>query len=177
MSNLVRWQEPFYALRQMQREIDRLFEDILMPARSPWFRDLPSWWETPFAGDNLAVDMYETDDALHIEAAMPGVNPENVEIEEHDGILTIRARQSEENTWDNGRWQVRERYLGAWQRAVRLPVDVKSHKADAVLEDGVLHITLPKVRPARRKVNRISVKAPKLRLPKLGGRKKIKVNA
>jgi len=177
MSNLVRWQEPFYALRQMQREIDRLFDDFLMPTHSPVLGRLSSWGDVPFAGDNLAVDMYETDDALHIEAAMPGVNPKDVEIEEHDGILTIRARQSEEHTWEHGRWQVRERYVGAWQRAVRLPMEVKSSKADAVLEDGVLHITLPKVRPARRKVNRISVKAPKLRLPKLGGRKKIKVNA
>ncbi len=169
MSNLVRWQDPFYAM-------ERVMDDLMRPVMRTSLWDMPSLWETPFAGDNLAIDLYETDEALHVEAAMPGVRPEDIEIEEHDGLLTIRAHREGEDTYARGRWQVRERYAGAWQRTVRLPVAVKGNKAEAVLEDGVLHVTLPKVNPEKRKVNRIRVKLPKVSLPKLGRReKKIKV--
>ncbi len=169
MSNLIRWQDPMYTL--MQREVNRLWNDFLRP--EPWF----AWMSAPFAGDNLAVDMYETDDALHIQAAIPGMRPEDIVIEEHDGILTIKAERQEENTWHDGQWRIRERQMGMWQRAVRLPAEVKVHKADAVLENGVIHITLPKKHPHKRKINRIQVRLPKLRLPKSGNRKKIKVKA
>ncbi len=169
MSNLVRWEDPFLTM-------ERFMDDFMRPmARTPLW-NLPSLWEAPFPGDNLAIDLYETEDALHVEAAMPGVRPEEIEIEEHDGLLTIRSRHEEESAYEKGRWQVRERYAGAWQRTVRLPVEVKGKKAEAVLEDGVLHITLPKAHPEKRKVNRIQVKLPKFNLPKLGKReKKIKV--
>ena len=169
MTNLVRWEDPFQTM-------ERFVDDFMRPmARTPLW-NLPSLWETPFPGDNLAIDMYETEDALHVEAAMPGVRPEDITIEEHEGLLTIRAQRAEEKAYEQGRWQIRERYAGAWQRSVRLPVEVKGKKAEAVLEDGVLHITLPKAHPEKRKVNRIQVKLPKLSLPKLGKReKKIKV--
>ncbi len=169
MSNLVRWEDPFLTM-------ERFMDDFMRPmARTPGW-NFPSLWETPFPGDNLAIDMYETDDALYVEAAMPGVRPEEIEIEEHDGLLTIRAQHKEESAYEKGRWQVRERYAGAWQRTMRLPVEVKGKKAEAVLEDGVLHITLPKAHPGKRKVNRIQVKLPKFNLPKLGKReKRIKV--
>ncbi len=169
MNNLVRWEDPFVAM-------ERFMDDLMRPVVRPSMWELPSLWDVPFAGDNLAIDLYETDDALHLEAAMPGVRPEDIEIEEHDGLLTIRARREGENAYEQGQWQVRERYAGAWQRTVRLPVEVKGNKAEAVLEDGVLHVTLPKAHPEKRKVNRIQVKLPKFNLPKIGKReKKIKV--
>ncbi|GAB4520893.1 MAG: Hsp20/alpha crystallin family protein [Anaerolineales bacterium] len=147
--------------------LNRWFDDFLGPVFMPSL----SLLESPFAGDNLGVDMYETHDALHIEAAMPGVKPEDIEIEAHEGLLTLRARQRDENVWKRGHWRVRERYEGAWQRTVRLPVEVKIHKADAVLENGMVHITLPKAQVSRSKSIRIPVKMPKIRLSKRNGKK------
>ncbi len=170
MGNLIRWHDPMFSL--VNREVSRFWDDFLRPT---------AWWpvlmDIPFAGDNLAVDMYETDDALHIEAAMPGIRPEDIIVEEHNGILSIKAEQKEENTWQNGEWRIRERHMGLWQRAVRLPVEVKIKKASAVLENGVVHIVLPKKHPEKRKIQRLRVKFPKLRLPQSGNRKKVKVRA
>ena len=71
---------------------------------------------------------------------------------------------------------VQERSIQALERTVPLPVEVKADKAEATLENGVLHITFPKVEAKKSLTNRIKVSVPKLKLPKIGTKEgKIKV--
>ena len=145
--------------------IDRLWED-------PWF-DWPAspadWLRNQeFFGDNLPVAMLETDEDILIRATLPGVKPEEVDINERQGILTIRARHEQEQEREERGWHIQERQSGEWQRSVRLPAEVKGEKAHAELKDGVLTIRLPKVDSGKKLVNRIKVNLPKLQLPKIG---------
>ena len=125
---------------------------------------------------NLPLDMYETDDALVVEATLPGFRDDEIEIEEHNGILSIRARHQEERKEEGGSWLVHERSLQVFQRTTPLPVEVKVDEAEATLENGVLRITFPKISSEKSITNRIKVSVPKLKLPKLGKKEgKVKV--
>jgi HSP20 family protein len=132
------------------------------------------WLDWPrkggFFGDNLPIDLIETDDEVLVKATLPGVKPEEIEIDENQGILTIRAAHEQEQEREEAGWHIRERQAGQWQRSVRLPVAVRGEKAHADLTDGVLTIRLPKVDAGKKLVNRIKVSLPKMQLPKLGKR-------
>jgi HSP20 family protein len=172
MSNLVRY-DPFTELARMERAMDRFFEDMMLSSSWPELYPTRSLLEPlidpyRFPGDNLAVDMIETDDAIVVKASLAGVSPDNIDIEERDGVLTIRAKSAEEEKRSGMGWRIRERRMGLWQRSLRLPVEVKGDKAEAEYKDGVLTVTLPKVRGGKRLANRIPVKLPKLSLPKFG---------
>jgi len=133
------------------------------------------WASHDWPVDNLALDMYETGNEVVVKAALPGLSAEEVEIEERQGVLFIKAESQGESEREEGGWHIRERHAGAWQRAVRLPAAVKGAQAQAELVDGVLTVRLPKTEPAN-PINRIQVNLPKLSLPKLGKReKKVKV--
>ncbi len=171
MANLMRW-DPYRELMTMREAIDRLFEEAFVPVRRDWF-DWPAWpWATDFWrwGDNLPIDMYETDDAIVIKAALPGVHEDDIDIEERNGILTIRAESKAEDERHEYGWHIRERRYGMWQRSLRLPTEVKANKAKAELSDGILTITLPKAHAGKPLVNKIKVSRilPKIRLPKIG---------
>lgn len=139
---------------------------------------LAPWESDSFAGDNLKLDLYEKGDSLVVSAALPGVKPEDVNIEEHEGILTIQASSSREEESERYGWRIQERRYGSWMRSVRLPQEVKGDKAQAELKDGILTITLPKVNAEKSLSNRIKVNLPKLSLPKVGKKEqKVKVRA
>lgn len=174
MSRLVVYQ-PTHDLGNTRRS------NILAPWESDsfWkpFSLFPNWDEA-FAGDNLKLDLYEKGDSLVVTAALPGVKPEDVNVEEREGILTIQASSSREEESERYGWRIQERRYGSWQRSVRLPVEVKGDKAQAELKDGMLTITLPKVNPEKNPANRIKINLPKLSLPKVGKKeRKVKVKA
>ncbi len=149
MADLIRY-NPYNERNRMLWEMDRFFDDFMAVPPSTSLVDRlaaqPFWsvpWNRTFQ-DNLAVDMVETDDAITVKTALPGVRPEDVEIEERDGWLSIRAQSRIEQDREQAGWHVRERRYGAWQRTLRLPAAVNVDRADAQLHNGVLTITLPK---------------------------------
>src|SRR3954469_9322544 len=105
---------PIFGLR---REIDRLFEDTFA-------RDGSSF--TP------AVDVKENESEIRLEAELPGLKPENVEITRENGVLTVRGEKSAERKEGDERYQVVERTYGTFMRAFQLPqgVDENQIKAD-----------------------------------------------
>ncbi len=163
MSKLVRY-ETDNDLWGASRSFDRLFDQAASLLRSAPFSSLEQDWLAfpSFAGDNLSVDMYDTDKDIVVQAALPGVSEDEVEVEERQGILTIRASRLREDERQQSGWQIRERQYGAWQRSLQLPEAVKGDKARAELRDGILTVTLPKVQPSQKLVNRIKVSLPRL---------------
>ncbi len=105
--------------------------------------------------DYLAVDVKENDDQYLVTASVPGLTAEDLSIEVEDGVVSISAQVSAENETDGNSYLVRERKMGGFQRRLRIPVVLDAGASSAVLESGVLTLTLPK--SASRKRRRIAV--------------------
>lgn len=131
-----------HSLNRLRNEMDRLFGDVLV-GNLNWSSLQPG----SIAG-YPALNVWETDDALHAEAEMPGLKSENIEIAVIGRELTIKGERAPE-TLPDATWHRRERATGAFARVLRLPFDVDSEKVTAAFKDGVLCVTLPKAAAAR----------------------------
>jgi len=137
MANLTRW-NPVREMAAMQSALDRLFENSLRG------------WQGDDVRGMLALDMDETDDAYTVRTALPGVKPENVNVQIQNDMLTIDGEIPEQTTEQkNARSVMRERYYGRFSRTIRLPQPVNRDKVEAVLENGILTLTLPKTPEAQ----------------------------
>ena len=111
-----------------------------------------------------AVDTYETEHAFVIEADLPGVRQENIDINFEQGTLTITGRRASTlpaNDGGNGKLRVyaAERLSGAFSRSIRLPEYVDGEKIEATYTNGVLTVRVPKSPAALpRKIN-VAVKS------------------
>lgn len=172
MTRLVRY-DPFHDLLNP----DYLMDRFLSFPRFDILDDLTTWrWPDLLAVETPPVDMSETDKEVIVKASLPGYREDEIEVEERRGYLTIRAKRAREEKRQGRTWQMERRQYGTWQRTLLLPHEVNADKARAELRDGVLTITLPKVRGGKSLIQRIKVNAPKLRLPRLSkGERRVKV--
>ena len=109
-----------------------------------------------------AVDVVEEEGAYLVNVELPGVKPEEIEVEVKDGVLTLRGERkhsSEENK--NGYRRV-ERTYGRFQRAFTLPEGVSAEGIEAHTADGILTVTVPKPAPKAEAATKIEVKGPGL---------------
>ena len=97
-------------------------------------RDVPSYIP--------AVDIYESAEALTLVADMPGVGPENVVIDVHDNLLTLRGTVTLEG--DKERMLLQEYGVGDYFREFTLGRTIDQSKIEAGVKNGVLTLTLPK---------------------------------
>ena len=91
------------------------------------------------------VDMYQTKDAVVVETPMPGVDPDHLEVTVTDGVLTIQGSVERKTEVDEKDYYRKEVRSGSVFRRIPLPTRVKEDSADAVLESGMLRVTIPKV--------------------------------
>lgn len=104
----------------------------------------------PFSFDpqmpEIRMDVREDDDAYVIQAEIPGAKKDDVKIDVDDNYVSIAAQLNNNQTErkNGGRWICSERYSGSVTRGMSLPHEVDSTKANAVYENGVLALTLPK---------------------------------
>ncbi len=98
------------------------------------------------------VDIYETPDALHLMADMPGVQAQDVEIDLKNGLLTVQGKQSH---LDEGSVSYREYHPGNYLRRFTLSETIDQENIQATMKHGVLHLRLPKV--AKMRPRRIEV--------------------
>ncbi len=137
MAELVRF-DPFRDMVSLRDAMSRLLEESFV---SP----LGTHMLRREIGEGLAMDLYETDNDLVVESSLPGVKPEEVNISVVGTTLTIKAEtKQDEAKEEKGKYLCRERRYGLFQRSVTLPVEVDANKAEAVFDNGVLKLTLPK---------------------------------
>lgn len=88
------------------------------------------------------VSMWQTEEAIHIEADVPSLNREDLKIQFEDSRLWIRG----ERKWSNEEklLEYNERYFGTFERSISLPDSVDPSRIEADLNEGVLHITVMK---------------------------------
>ena len=143
-----RW-HPFTDLMSLRQAIERLFEDsFVCPSRA-----LAAIGEVGAP----ALDIYETPDEIVAKAALPGLKPEDVSTDITGDTLTIEGESKGEQEIEREDYLYQERRYGAFSRTVILPGGLKSDKAEATMEDGVLALTIPKAEEAKPRA--ISVKA------------------
>lgn len=149
---LVRW-EPFRDTMSLRTAMDRLFEDSFVhPSRF--------WLEQGSGELSLDLDIYQTDEDVVVKAAIPGIKPEEVDISLTGDMLVMKGEHKEEQEVKEEDYLRKERRYGAFNRSIQIPVPVKSDKAEAVFENGVLTLTLPKAEEVKSK--QIKVKAKKM---------------
>ena len=99
--------------------------------------------------ENLALDMYEKDNALVIKAAMPGLEQKDVKITITDDMLRIEGERKEEKEVKKDQYYLKEYRSGMMSRTVRLPSNVMTDKATATFDKGMLYVTLPRMEKAK----------------------------
>ncbi|MDQ7030335.1 MAG: Hsp20/alpha crystallin family protein [Ardenticatenia bacterium] len=136
---LSRW-DPFRDVMSLREAMDRLFEESFV---RPWFS------RGEYAG--LPVEMYETDKEVVVKAPLPGFKAGDVDLEFHNGVLTIKAERQEEREEKEATYHLREYRVGRFYRQLTLPADVNADKAEAAFEDGILTLRFPKAQKAQAK--------------------------
>ncbi|MFQ6100639.1 MAG: Hsp20/alpha crystallin family protein [Anaerolineae bacterium] len=149
MTNLVRW-EPFRDLVSLREAMDRLFEESFVQPRVGWL--------APVGAEALAVDMYETDDAIVVKSAIPGIKSEDLNISVTGDTLTIKGETKVEEEVKEKNYIRRERRYGSFCRSLPIPVSVVADKAEAEFENGVLTLTLPKAEEVKPKAIKVKTK-------------------
>ena len=149
MSNLVRW-EPFRDLISLREAMDRLFEESFVQPRAGW--------PTLVGAGTLAVDVYETDDAVVVKSSIPAVKPEDVDVSITGDTLTIKGETKTEEEVKEENYIRRERRYGSFCRSLTIPLPVVADKAQAEFENGVLTLTLPKAEEVKPKAIKVKAK-------------------
>ena len=103
----------------------------------------------------LAVNVYQTENDLVIQAAIAGIKVEDLDVLIEDEVITIKGNRPNP-IQETGDYFIEECYWGNFSRKIILPVEVDSSRADAAMKEGILTIRIPKVQ--REKKKRLIVK-------------------
>lgn len=122
-----------------------------------FFDDMPglgTGWGGRMAGMNLLraphADVVETNDDIRVVLELPGLSPEDIEVNLEDNVLTISGEKKEEREEnEENRWHLSERRYGRFSRSFVLPREVEQDRIEAGFENGVLHLTIPKSEKAK----------------------------
>jgi HSP20 family protein len=146
---LIRRTSPMGEMISLRQAMDRLFEDSLVRPRAGYWSD----------EHQLALDIRTTPDTLVVEAALPGVKPDDVDISVLGDTLTISASTREEQSSTEEGYAYREIRRGSFSRTVTLPGALKTDAATASFENGILRLSIPKAEEAKPRQIKISAAA------------------
>ncbi len=141
-------------MNQMQRDIDEAFRGfglgrLFGPDFGAGFglRDWPR------------INLREDADHLYVEALLPGVDPEQIDMNVLGNTLTLGGERPMAESKEHGcTWHRRERGTGKFMRSIELPVDIDPDQVRAEYKNGLLRVTLPKVEAAKPKKISIAVR-------------------
>ena len=144
---LVRWQ-PFQEMEALQREMNRLFDDVMTPA-------------TPRDGVGVAfvpaAELDETADSYQLNLEVPGREPNDINVEVTAEAVSIRGeRKVEKHTESKGVSRTEFRY-GKFQRVIPLPGRINNQNVSAEYKNGVLQLSLPKAEEEKSKVVKVNI--------------------
>jgi HSP20 family protein len=147
MANIRRF-DPFGEMLTLRDAMNQLFEESFVnPARMGSSNAF-----------SMPLDVSETQDGYVVDAVVPGLKPEDLDITIQDNVLTIRGEtRKQQQTGDKpSNYHIMERRYGRFSRSISLPTAVKADDVRATLEHGILHLEIPKaeeVKPRRITVN------------------------
>lgn len=119
-----------------------------------WGFRFPSFWDDQedWFDASEGISMYEENDQVVVEAAVPGVAADKVDVNVENGVITIKAEYKTKDEEKKGKKVV---YRGSHQAKyfyqANLPASVKADKAKAEVENGMITVTIPKAEEAKPK--------------------------
>src|SRR5437870_13508429 len=133
---LARW-NPINDVVSLREAMDRLFEDSFIR---------PTAWTGMAAGGQLAVpvDLWETKDAYHLQADLPGLSADDIEINVTPDTVTISGETKPGTDVTNEGWLRQERLFGKFKRPFTVPTQIDPSKVEAKFTNGVLELVLRK---------------------------------
>ena len=131
---LTRW-DPFAELGELRTRFDRMFDELADGRERAW---------TP------AIDVVRDNGNLVVRADIPGIKPEEVKIEVEDDILTVSGEHEERKEEKDKHYVRRERRYGSFSRSMALPAGVDAKKIKAKTHDGVVEVTIPLPKEAKK---------------------------
>jgi HSP20 family protein len=133
--SMMRW-DPFDDMGRVRRSMERLFDDIFTPRPGREVAAVDGW--------EPAVEMFETDQDVVVRAALPNIDPKQVDITVTNDAIMLRGETKHENEHTGKNYYRRELRYGSFSRTLPLATEVKSGEAKATLKDGVLEVRIPK---------------------------------
>ena len=127
------------------------FADFDPFGRWPFRSPRREGWSGARAGFAPAVDVTESANRYVVSAELPGTKKEDVTVEVHDGLLTIRGEKRSEQVEEDERHRHVERVFGSFTRSFSLPANADGNRIKAHFEDGVLRVEIPKMEEAKPK--------------------------
>lgn len=134
-------------------EMDRMFDNFLQRSwMRPFSFERPLWRESemPFKGKVPGMDVIDQDENVLVRAEVPGVDKKDLDISVTENTVTLKGKSCHEEKEEKGEYYRCEISRGAFSRTVTLPHEVDADKAKAVFKDGMLELTLPKVKKTNR---------------------------
>lgn len=134
-------------------EMERMFDNYLSHG---WLRPFHMEWPTfpkmtgPFEGKTPSVDVINRDNEVIVKAELPGVDKKDIDISVTQNTVTIKGTTSHEEKEEKGDYYRSEMSRGSYSRTLSLPADVDEGKTKAKFKDGVLELTLPKLKKSKR---------------------------
>jgi HSP20 family protein len=142
---VIRRVSPFGDLLSLRQAMDRLFEESYVN---------PTWRFSE--GQIVPMDVWANDDAIEVQAILPGVKPEEVEITVEGETLTITGDTTASAAPEKGSILLQEIRRGRFSRTLTLPAGLEPDKATATFEDGVLTLRIPKAEQSKPRQIKIS---------------------
>lgn len=127
---------PFAAMRRMHEDMDRMFAQA-------WSSDSGGSAGGNLASWSPAIELKQQGNNLVVSAELPGLKPEEVQVEVNDDQLVIQGERRQEQTSEEGGFHRTERRYGRFYRAIPLPEGVNADQAKASFNNGVLEVTIP----------------------------------
>tara|TARA_B100002052_G_scaffold217906_1_gene199885 strand:+ start:123 stop:563 length:441 start_codon:yes stop_codon:yes gene_type:complete len=130
---------PLNNINRLERKLDRIFHES-------HFMDFSETGSSKSWAPQ--IDIAETEEAFHVVADIPGVNPVDIEISHNKGILTIKGDRLIEEPVSEGKFSRKERRRGTFMRQLKVPELAEVDNISAISTHGVLTIKIPKAAPA-----------------------------
>lgn len=138
-------QDPLF---QLQREIDRVFEDVFSGSGSGGASNAGGRSGSMMSAPR--IDLQDSEGELRLHADLPGVQPSDLDIRVEGDVLTIRGERKSESERNEQNFHVMERSHGRFQRSIQLPFAPDPDEVQASVREGVLELRIPKRSPQER---------------------------
>lgn len=134
--------------------MDRLFNESVVPGQ------MRTIWSAGESRSPFPLDVYATESEMTVLAAVPGMDPEQLDISIEKGQVTLRGEVPDVATSEEAKdatWYLHELPRGSFQRTLTVPFEIDANAAAATFENGMLRLTLPKAEAARPKQIKVRV--------------------
>lgn len=145
---LIRW-EPFREVESMQRQMNRLFDQVMSYQgegdRSDGMSFVP------------AAEIHETDHEVKLRIEVPGIDAKDLDVNVTAEAVSIRGERRSAARQENGGMQRSEFRYGSFQRVIPLPARIRNDQIQAEFQNGVLCLTMPKAEDEKNRVVKVNL--------------------